>query len=39
VWESLQALQAQLQAPHMGKYRERVKEFVAGVTLQVLEPR
>jgi quinol monooxygenase YgiN len=38
-WESLQALQAHLQAPHMGEYRERVKGIVAGLTLQVLEPR
>jgi len=38
-WESLQALQAHLQAPHMGKYRERVKDFVASLMLQVLEPR
>ncbi len=38
-WDSLQALQAHLQAPHMAKYRERVKDFVAGLTLQVLEPR
>jgi quinol monooxygenase YgiN len=38
-WESLQALGAHLIAPYMGEYRERVKDFVAGVTLQVLEPR
>lgn len=38
-WESLQALQAHLQAPHMGEYRERVKDIIASVTLQVLEPR
>ncbi len=38
-WESLAALQAHLTAPHMTAYRERVKEFVVGVTLQVLEPR
>ncbi len=38
-WESLQALQAHLQAPHMKEYRERVKDIVAGLTLQVLEPR
>jgi quinol monooxygenase YgiN len=38
-WESLQALQAHLQAPHMGQYRERVKDIIASVTLQVLEPR
>ena len=38
-WESLQVLQAHLQAPHMGAYRERVKDIVASVTLQVLEPK
>ena len=38
-WESLPALQAHLQAPHMKEYRERIKDFVAGLTLQVLEPR
>jgi len=38
-WESLQALQAHLGAPHMTAYRERVKDVVAGVTLQILEPR
>lgn len=38
-WESLQALQAHLLAPHMATYRERVKDHVAGVTLQILEPK
>jgi quinol monooxygenase YgiN len=38
-WENLQALQAHLVAPHMTAYRERVKDIVAGVTLQVLEPK
>ena len=38
-WESLQALHAHAQAPHMGVYRERVKDIVAKVTLQVLEPK
>jgi len=37
-WESLDALHAHLKAPHMTAYREQVKEMVAGVTLQVLEP-
>ncbi len=37
-WESLAALQAHLQAPHMLEYRTRVKDFVAGVKLQVLQP-
>jgi quinol monooxygenase YgiN len=38
-WESLPDLQAHVVAPHMGTYRERVKDLVNGVTLQVLEPK
>lgn len=37
-WESLEALQTHLVAPHMLEYRERVKDLVAGVQLQVLRP-
>lgn len=37
-WESLAALKAHLQAPHMIEYRMRVKDLVDGVTLQILEP-
>ena len=37
-WESLDALNAHLVAPHMGSYREQVKDLVAGMTLQVLQP-
>ncbi len=37
-WASLDALNAHLAAPHMATYRERVKDLVAGVSLQVLEP-
>ena len=37
-WESLAALQAHLAAPHMGEYREAVKDIVKGVTLQILQP-
>ncbi len=37
-WESLDALKAHLAAPHMAKYRERVKDLVADVSLQILEP-
>ena len=37
-WESIDALGAHLVAPHMIEYRVRVKDFVKGVTLQVLEP-
>jgi len=38
-WGSLPALQAHLAAPHMATYRERVKDYVAGVALQILEPK
>jgi quinol monooxygenase YgiN len=37
-WESLEALQAHLVAPHMLEYRSRVKDWVLGVQLQVLQP-
>jgi len=37
-WESMDHLNAHLAAPHMATYREQVKDIVAGVTLQVLEP-
>ena len=37
-WESLDALKAHLQAPHMADYRIRVKDFVRRVSLQVLRP-
>ena len=37
-WESIAALEAHLQAPHMDAYREQVKDMVAGIRLQVLEP-
>lgn len=37
-WESLDALRAHLQAPHMLAYRPKVKDLVEGVTLQVLQP-
>ena len=36
-WESLDVLNAHLVAPHMGAYRERVKDLVTGMNLQVLE--
>lgn len=38
-WESLQALHAHLVAPHMATYRERVKDYVVGATLQILDPK
>jgi quinol monooxygenase YgiN len=37
-WRDLPALEAHLKAPHMIEYRTRIKDFVAGVKLQVLEP-
>ena len=38
-WESLDALKAHLVAPHMTTYRERVRHYVVGTTLQILEPK
>jgi quinol monooxygenase YgiN len=38
-WESVSALEAHLAAPHMLKYRERVKDLVANVEIRVLEPK
>lgn len=37
-WESVAALQAHAQAPHMADYREQVRDYVRGVSLQVLRP-
>jgi quinol monooxygenase YgiN len=37
-WESLDALRAHLQAPHMQEYRARVKGLVSRVQIQVLQP-
>jgi quinol monooxygenase YgiN len=37
-WESIEALEAHLIAPHMMAYRPRVKEFVKSVSLQILNP-
>ncbi len=36
-WESLEALQAHLGAPHMLAYREKVKDMAESVTLKVLQ--
>lgn len=36
-WESVEALHAHLQEPHMASYRETVRDLVEGVTLQVLQ--
>jgi quinol monooxygenase YgiN len=37
-WESMEALRAHTQAPHMAAYREAVKSIVVRVELQILEP-
>lgn len=37
-WESLDALKAHLEAPHMLEYRQKVKDFVKEVKLQILQP-
>ena len=37
-WASLVALQDHMKAPHMADYRVRVKDFVKGVQLRVLQP-
>lgn len=37
-WASLDALHAHTAAPHMTEYRGRVKDFVARVKLQILQP-
>jgi quinol monooxygenase YgiN len=37
-WESLAALKAHTQAPHMAEYRVRIKDLVVGVQLQILQP-
>lgn len=36
-WADLAALKAHLQAPHMAEYRVAVKDYVAGVSLNVME--
>ncbi len=36
-WESLAHLKAHLVAPHMTEYRVRVKEFVVGSVLRILD--
>jgi quinol monooxygenase YgiN len=36
-WESMEALHAHLQAPHMMVYKEKVKDMVASVSRRVLQ--
>ena len=38
-WENVEALQDHLAAPHMRQYKERVKDIVQGLEIQVLEPQ
>ena len=37
-WECIDDLEAHLIAPHMLEYRQRVKDMVKEVSIQVLEP-
>jgi quinol monooxygenase YgiN len=37
-WSDLHALEVHLRAPHMADYRKNVKDYVAALTLQVLQP-
>ena len=37
-WESVEALEAHLIAPHMLEYRKSVKELVLGAALEIVEP-
>ena len=37
-WRNIEALHAHLKAPHMAEYRDRVKDMVSNVTIQVLTP-
>ena len=36
-WESLEALQAHMEAPHMLTFREQVGDIIEGVAIKVLE--
>lgn len=37
-WETIEALEAHLQAKHMQENREKVKDMLAGIKIQVLKP-
>lgn len=37
-WESIEALETHLIAPHMLEYKKTVKDIVKGLSIQVLEP-
>jgi quinol monooxygenase YgiN len=37
-WESIEALEAHLMAPHMREFRQQTEPMRVGVSLQILEP-
>ena len=37
-WESIEALEAHLMAPHMLEYRKSVKPLVVSASLEILQP-
>jgi len=37
-WDSIEALQAHLQAKHMQVNREKVKDMLVGIKIQILKP-
>ncbi|MEQ8849687.1 putative quinol monooxygenase [Botrimarina sp.] len=37
-WESVEALEAHLAAPHMAEFREHTADMLRGVSLRVLRP-
>jgi len=37
-WESLEALKAHMEAPHMKEYREKARKFIVSVKVQVFTP-
>jgi len=37
-WSSIEALHAHLKTPHMAAYRDKVKDMVTKVRIQVLKP-
>jgi quinol monooxygenase YgiN len=37
-WDSVDALKAHFQAPHMLSYREKAKDLFASVSIRVLQP-
>jgi quinol monooxygenase YgiN len=37
-WESVEALKAHFEAPHMLSYREKAKDLFESVSIRVLEP-